>query len=68
MTPEQWKEVGRIFDAAAAMEPEERPTFLDRVCGQDGALRREVQSLLELEGQARGFLGGGDGGCRQGSC
>src|SRR5215471_6384890 len=59
MTPEQWEQVGRLFHAAAALGPEERSSFLDQACGQDEALRREVQSLLDLEGPAGGFLGGG---------
>jgi hypothetical protein len=46
MTPKQWEEVGRIFDAATALQPEERSSFLDKVCGEDESLRREVQSLL----------------------
>lgn len=59
MTPEQWEKVGRIFEAAAALGPEQRSSFLDDACGDDHALRREVQSLLELEGRAGSFLGAG---------
>jgi hypothetical protein len=35
MTPKQWEEVGRIFDAATALQPEERSSFLDKVCVED---------------------------------
>src|SRR5215831_7847394 len=59
MTPEQWEQVGRIFDATAALRPDERSSFLDQACGQDEALRREVQSLLDLEARTGDFLGGG---------
>jgi serine/threonine protein kinase/Tol biopolymer transport system component len=59
MTPERWEEVGRIFDAVAALQPEERSSFLDHACGEDEALRREVQSLLAVEGRAGDFLGAG---------
>jgi serine/threonine protein kinase len=58
MTPEEWEEVGRVFDAAAALRPEERASFLDQACGENEALRREVQALLETEDRAGDFLGG----------
>jgi Tol biopolymer transport system component len=58
MTPEQWEEVGRIFDAAAALRPEERSSFLDQACGENKAFRREVQALLETEDRAGDFLKG----------
>src|SRR5262249_7768687 len=56
MTPEQWKEVGPIFNAAAALRPEERSSFLDHACGQNEVLRHEVESLLSLEWETGGFL------------
>lgn len=59
MTPEKWEQVGRIFDEATALPSEQRSSFLDAACGEDGALRREVQSLLELEGRAGDFLRAG---------
>src|SRR4030095_6330978 len=58
MTPEQWEEAGRIFDAVAALRPEERSSFLDQACGENEALRCEVQALLEIEDRAGDFLGG----------
>jgi serine/threonine-protein kinase len=36
----------RLFDAAVELEAEERFEYLDRQCGGDGELRREVESLL----------------------
>src|SRR5215471_3645440 len=59
MTPEQWEQVGKIFDAAAALPPQDRSSFLDQACKEDESLRREVESLLDLEGQAGNFLGAG---------
>jgi serine/threonine-protein kinase len=56
MTPEQWEQVGKIFDAATALRPQERPSFLDQACKDDESLRREVESLLRVEGQAGDFL------------
>jgi serine/threonine protein kinase/sugar lactone lactonase YvrE len=59
MTPEQWEQVGKIFDAAASLPPQDRSSFLDQACGEDESLRREVESLLDLEGRAGDFLGAG---------
>ena len=56
MTPERWEQVCKIFDAAAALQPEQRSSFLDQACGQDEPLRREVQSLLGLHGPTGDFL------------
>ncbi|HKQ08041.1 MAG TPA: serine/threonine-protein kinase [Blastocatellia bacterium] len=46
MTPEKWKQVETLFEAALEREPEARAAFLDDACGDDAALRREVESLL----------------------
>jgi serine/threonine protein kinase/tetratricopeptide (TPR) repeat protein len=46
MTPERWREVRTILDAAMALEAEERAAYLDRVCRGDRSLRGEVESLL----------------------
>jgi eukaryotic-like serine/threonine-protein kinase len=43
---EQWKNLKELFSAALECEPERRSEFLRRVCGPDGALRSEIESLL----------------------
>ncbi len=43
---ERWLEVKAIFEQAIALAPEERASFLDRACGIDQELRREVEALL----------------------
>jgi len=53
LKPEQWDEVQRLFQLAAELAPDERPSFLDREC-PNADLRREVASLLEHD---RGGLG-----------
>jgi eukaryotic-like serine/threonine-protein kinase len=45
-----------LFDAALALPAEERAAYLDRVCGQDAALRQRVADLLAAHGQSDGFL------------
>jgi serine/threonine-protein kinase len=56
MTPERWREVRAVFAQALEREPAERPTFLDEACGNDAALRQEVESLLEADAGASGYL------------
>ena len=50
------RRVLEILDATLAEPPGSRPQFLDRACGNDHELRREVESLLDLEGAADSFL------------
>ncbi len=37
-------------------EPDQRKAFLDKACGEDEALRSEVESLLAAEAKAAHFL------------
>jgi len=59
MTPERWEQVGRIYHEALEMRPEERASFLADACGDDSAMRREVESLLAAEDGAGSFLAAG---------
>jgi Tol biopolymer transport system component/predicted Ser/Thr protein kinase len=49
MTPQRWREVEDIYQSAVDMEPDSRGAFLAKVCKGDEELRREVESLLELD-------------------
>jgi len=57
MTPERWEQINKLYYAALDVVDEERTSFLNQACGSDGELRSEVESLLKMHGQARGFLG-----------
>src|SRR5256714_6657000 len=59
MTPERWEQVGKFYQAALALAPSGRETFLDDACGDDTAMRREVESLLAAESDAGNFLAAG---------
>src|SRR5438477_5127425 len=59
MTPERWQQVGKLYQAALALPPDEREAFLDDACVGDTALRREVESLLGAEERAGSFLASG---------
>jgi len=43
---ERWEQVKELFAAALQREPGERSAFLREACGEDDALRSEVESLL----------------------
>ncbi len=46
MTPEQRKRVQELFLTACELEPDQRTGFLDRACGGDETVHREIESLL----------------------
>ena len=48
MTPERWREVEKVYQSTMDREPRLRAAFLSEACGNDQELRREVNSLLEL--------------------
>ncbi|MEO8334382.1 MAG: protein kinase [bacterium] len=49
MTPERWRAVDAILQAALAAEPERRGAIVVAACGDDWALRIEVASLLAAD-------------------
>ena len=56
MTPERWKKIKGVFDAALEIEPSKRIKFLDNACVNDAKLRGEVQNLLDSFEQAESFI------------
>src|SRR5262245_17432163 len=56
MTPERYRRVGEIFDAAVQVNADRRIAFLDAACGGDTELRREVESLIESDERAADFI------------
>ena len=53
MTPEQWQRVREILGDALELKPEERAAFLERECGADSFVLREVESLLASDEKAQ---------------
>jgi hypothetical protein len=47
MTPERWKQISQLYEAAHSRPSSERSAFLAEACAGDEELRREVGSLLE---------------------
>lgn len=56
MIAERWQKVERLYHCASALSPAERAEYLERVCGADTLLRREVESLLAYDDLAVNFL------------
>ncbi|HSL53259.1 MAG TPA: serine/threonine-protein kinase, partial [Pyrinomonadaceae bacterium] len=46
MTPERWRQVEEIFQAALDLSPEDRDRYVSDVCKEDTELKRDVESLL----------------------
>lgn len=53
---EQWQKVKKILEAALEYPPDERERFLDKICGDDESLRREVENLLASSENADSFM------------
>ena len=57
MNADQWRRVKGLLDEVIALDAAERRSYLDRACGEDLALRSELESLLASHEQAgTGFL------------
>lgn len=60
MTPEtkadRWQTIDRLFHSTLSCAPEKRAGFLSQACGDDEALRVEVESLLRAHEQDGSFL------------
>jgi serine/threonine protein kinase/WD40 repeat protein len=56
MTTERWRQVEDIFHSALDRAPRDRAAFLDAACADDGALRLQVEDLLESFDEAGDFI------------
>ncbi|HET8645258.1 MAG TPA: serine/threonine-protein kinase, partial [Vicinamibacteria bacterium] len=56
MADSRWHRIEALFDEAAALPPAERAAFLARACGNDQAMRAEIESLLEADEKGGDFL------------
>jgi serine/threonine protein kinase/WD40 repeat protein len=57
MDRERYERVAAVFHQAVDLEGDERRAFLDRACAGDDPLRRDVEHLLEQDGEAEGGAG-----------
>jgi serine/threonine protein kinase/Tol biopolymer transport system component len=56
MTPQRYKKINELFRSALEQAPDQRAAFLDRECGGDVELRREVESLISTHEQTGSFI------------
>ena len=56
MTPERWQRVREVFEAVVELPPAARGSYLERSCGDDAALREEVEALMAADDEAGSFL------------
>ncbi len=56
MTPERWRQVRRLFDAAVELEGDQRGEFLARACARNDSLLAEVELLLRSHEAAGSFI------------
>jgi eukaryotic-like serine/threonine-protein kinase len=52
----RWREIESLYHSACDQAPEDRHSYLDRVCAGDETLRAEVESLLDNDEKAKVFL------------
>jgi len=52
----RWQEIEELFNQALALPLDERTSFLTSTCGDDAALRAEIDSLLSEVDQPDLFL------------
>ena len=53
---ERWRRIEQLLDLALDSDPSSWRELLDRTCGDDRALRDEVEALLARRGEAERFL------------
>jgi len=56
MRSERWQRIEQIYHAAMETASDRRAVLLAELCGDDDALRREVEEFLAANEQSGGFL------------
>ena len=56
MSPERWRQIEEVFQAALDLPHGEREAYFDRACADDEGLRREVETLVAQYESAGGFI------------
>lgn len=57
MNNDRWTKIETLVERALELPPENRTAFINKECGEDEALRNEIQSLLEHGDKALSFMG-----------
>ena len=56
MTPERWRQISTLYQAALDHTPGERAAFLNDACNGDSGLRRQVEVLIKENTGPDGIL------------
>jgi serine/threonine protein kinase/dipeptidyl aminopeptidase/acylaminoacyl peptidase len=56
MSPERYRQIKAVLQAALEIDPAKRAAFLESACLDDADLKAEVQSLLDHDVSSAGFL------------
>ena len=56
ITHDRWQRIKEIFYSAQDHTPAGRSAFLNEVCGDDAAMREEVETLLAADASNEDFL------------
>ena len=56
ITHDRWRRIKEIFHSALDHHPADRPAFLNEVCGNDAAMREDVEALLTADAGNEDFL------------
>jgi serine/threonine protein kinase len=56
MTPTKWQHIQELVNSALDLPPEERAPFLEKTCGGDTEIRRQIDNLIESCEQTDNFL------------
>ena len=56
MSPDRWRQIEEVFQAAVELPSEERAQFLADKCADDQDLKREVLKLIESDESAEDFI------------
>ncbi len=56
MSPERWKQIEEVFQAALDLPAAERPNFVAGAAGGDDELRRQVEALVAQHDEAGDFI------------
>ena len=51
-----WDHLKELFDEVVDLSPDERAAHMDKLCGDDAALRAELQRLLDADEKAKSFM------------
>src|SRR5215467_8999230 len=56
MEGDRWSRVDKIFHDLIEQTPEQRASFLDRLCADDPSLRKEVEDLIQAYERSGTFM------------